>query len=139
MWCRWHSLSVWADPSIPSSKVSTSAVLVEGLYQGAVRVSRLLRHGDVGLSTFIDLDGEMVVLEGVCNRVVSDGGVMTVEGDRIIPYAVVTRFNSEFVKRLQYVNIFAELATVCNGQRKCYRRMFAEKSTCPSTPERLDS
>jgi acetolactate decarboxylase len=25
---------------------STSAALVEGLYQGAVRVSRLLRHGD---------------------------------------------------------------------------------------------
>lgn len=46
-------------------QVSTSAALVEGLYQGAVRVSRLLRHGDLGLGTFIDLDGEMVVLEGV--------------------------------------------------------------------------
>lgn len=42
-------------------QVSTSAALVEGLYQGAVRVSRLLRHGDFGLGTFIDLDGEMVV------------------------------------------------------------------------------
>src|ERR1700747_3321156 len=67
-------------------QVSTSAALVEGLYQGAVRVSRLLRHGDFGLGTFIDLDGEMVVLEGVCYRVASDGAVTTVEADRPIPY-----------------------------------------------------
>ena len=47
-------------------QVSTSAALVEGLYQGAVRVSRLLHHGDFGLGTFINLDGEMVVLDGIC-------------------------------------------------------------------------
>src|ERR1700734_2540760 len=75
-------------------QVSTSAALVEGLYQGAVRVSRLLSHGDFGLGTFIDLDGEMVVLEGVCYRVASDGRVTVVEGNRLIPYAVVTRFVS---------------------------------------------
>jgi hypothetical protein len=67
-------------------QVSTSAALVEGLYQGAVRVSQLLRHGNFGLGTFIDLDGEMVVLEGVCYRVTSDGVVTTEKGDRFIPY-----------------------------------------------------
>src|SRR5271168_3301881 len=70
-------------------QVSTSAALVEGLYQGAVRVSRLLRHGDFGLGTFIDLNGEMVVLNGVCYQVSSTGTVVTVDGDRLIPYAVV--------------------------------------------------
>ena len=79
-------------------QVSTSAALVEGLYQGAVRVSRLLRHGNFGLGTFIDLDGEMVVLEGTCYRVGSDGAVAPVEGDRLIPYAVVTRFSPDFAK-----------------------------------------
>src|SRR5580698_4682537 len=77
-------------------QVSTSAALVEGLYQGAVRVSRLLRHGNFGLGTFIDLDGEMVVLEGACYRVGSDGAVAPVDGDRLIPYAVVTRFSPDF-------------------------------------------
>src|SRR5580704_8653159 len=62
-------------------QVSTSAALVEGVYQGAVRVSRLLRHGDFGLGTFAELDGEMVVLDGVCYRVASDGVVTTVERD----------------------------------------------------------
>ena len=76
-------------------QVSTSAALVEGLYQGAVKVERLLSHGDFGLGTFIDLDGEMVVLDGACYQVSSDGTVSDVEGDRLIPYAVVTRFNAE--------------------------------------------
>lgn len=58
-----------ATPLHTLFQVSTSAALVEGIYQGAVRVSRLLQHGDFGLGTFIDLDGEMVVLDGVCYRV----------------------------------------------------------------------
>src|SRR5580692_3705990 len=73
-------------------QVSTSAALVEGLYQGAVKVDRLLAHGDFGLGTFIDLDGEMVVLDGLCYQVSSDGTVSEVECDRRIPYAIVTRF-----------------------------------------------
>jgi acetolactate decarboxylase len=106
-------------------QVSTSAALVEGLYQGAVRVSRLLRHGDFGLGTFIDLDGEMVVLEGVCYRVSSDGVVTTVEGDRLIPYAVVTRFHAEFAKQSQQVNSFSELVTVCDALRSTENVFYA--------------
>src|ERR1700683_50750 len=54
-------------------QVSTSAALAEGIYQGAVRVSRLLQHGDFGLGTFTDLDGEMVVLDGVCYQACASG------------------------------------------------------------------
>ena len=106
-------------------QVSTSAALVEGLYQGAVRVSRLLRHGDFGLGTFIDLDGEMVVLEGVCYRVASDGAVTKVEGDRLIPYAVVTRFSVEFAKRSQQVNSFSDLVAGCDGLRSSENVFYA--------------
>src|SRR6202008_812799 len=69
-------------------QVSTSAALVEGLYQGAVTVARLLAHGDFGVGTFIDLDGEMVILDGICYQVSSDGKVSSVEDDRLIPYAI---------------------------------------------------
>ena len=106
-------------------QVSTSAALVEGLYQGAVRVSRLLRHGDFGLGTFIDLDGEMVVLEGVCYRVASDGIVTNVEGDRLIPYAVVTRFSPELTKSSQRFNSFSELVAVCDGLRSTDNMFYA--------------
>jgi acetolactate decarboxylase len=106
-------------------QVSTSAALVEGLYQGAVRVSRLLGHGDFGLGTFIDLDGEMVVLDGVCYRVSSDGVVTTVDGDCLIPYAVVTRFSSEFSKRFQQLDSFAELVAVCDRLRESENVFYA--------------
>jgi acetolactate decarboxylase len=99
-------------------QVSTSAALVEGLYQGAVRVSRLLRHGDFGLGTFIDLDGEMVVLDGICYQISSRGEVSPVEGDRLIPYAVVTRFNAEFSKQFHQLHSFSELVSVCDSLRK---------------------
>jgi acetolactate decarboxylase len=98
-------------------QVSTSAALVEGLYQGAVRVSRLLRHGDFGLGTFIDLDGEMVVLDGICYQVSSSGAVAVIDGDQLIPYAVVTRFKAEFSKQFQRLNSFSELIAVCDELR----------------------
>jgi len=98
-------------------QVSTSAAVVEGLYQGAVRVSRLLRHGDFGLGTFIELDGEMVVLDGICYRVSVSGSVETVEADRLIPYAVVTRFNPEFSKQFHDLQSFSDLVSACDELR----------------------
>jgi acetolactate decarboxylase len=106
-------------------QVSTSAALVEGLYQGAVKVERLLSHGDFGLGTFIDLDGEMVVLDGICYQVSSDGKVSDVEGDRLIPYAVVTRFNPEFAQKHPELNSFAELVAVCDALRSSENLFYA--------------
>jgi acetolactate decarboxylase len=106
-------------------QVSTSAALVEGLYQGAVQVSRLLRHGDFGLGTFINLDGEMVVLNGVCYQVSSNGEVARVEGDRLIPYAVVTRFNAEFSQQHPSLASFAELVSICDALRASENLFYA--------------
>jgi acetolactate decarboxylase len=106
-------------------QVSTSAALVEGLYQGAVRVSRLLRHGDFGVGTFVDLDGEMVVLEGVCYRIPSDGHVSIVEGDCLIPYAVVTHFDAEFAKASQQFDGFIKLVSVCDALRSSDNLFYA--------------
>jgi acetolactate decarboxylase len=106
-------------------QVSTSAALVEGLYQGAVRVSRLLRHGDFGLGTFVDLDGEMVVLDGTCYQISSSGAVGTVEGDRLVPYAVVTRFHAEFAKQIHHLNGFSGLTSVCDKFRNSDNVFYA--------------
>ena len=47
-------------------QVSTSGALVQGVYQGCVRVAELLQHGDFGLGTFDGLDGEGILLDGRC-------------------------------------------------------------------------
>jgi len=73
-------------------QVSTSIALVEGVYQAAVRVGTLLEHGDLGLGTFESLDGEMVIVDGRCFQVRSDGSVHECGDDALSPFAVVTRF-----------------------------------------------
>ncbi|MBW8870509.1 MAG: acetolactate decarboxylase, partial [Acidobacteriales bacterium] len=75
-------------------------------------------------------DGEMVVLEGVCYRVASDGAVTAVEGDRLVPYAVVTRFNPEFAMRNQQFNSFSELIAVCDALRSSENVFYAFRVEC---------
>lgn len=116
-----------ATPLHTLFQVSTSAALVEGIYQGAVRVSRLLQHGDFGLGTFADLDGEMVVLDGICYQVTPTGAIATVEGDRLIPYAVVTRFSSNFRKEHQRIPTFEDLVQACDSLRDSNNVFYAFK------------
>jgi acetolactate decarboxylase len=73
-------------------QVSTATALVEGIYQGAVRVENLRQHGDHGLGTFEELDGEMVIVDGHFFQARCDGTVREVEDDVLTPFAVVTRF-----------------------------------------------
>ena len=56
-------------------QVSTSSELVEGVYTGAISSDVILKHGDLGLGTFENLDGEMVVLDGRIYRARGDGTV----------------------------------------------------------------
>jgi acetolactate decarboxylase len=74
---------------------STSTALVEGIYQGAVRVGTLREHGDLGLGTFEDLDGEMVVVDGHFFQVRCDSSVREVADVVLSPFAVITRFDPE--------------------------------------------
>jgi acetolactate decarboxylase len=73
-------------------QVSTATALVEGIYQGAVRVGTLREHGDLGLGTFGDLDGEMVIVDGQFFQVRCDGSVREVNDDVLSPFAAITHF-----------------------------------------------
>jgi acetolactate decarboxylase len=76
-------------------QVSTATALVEGIYQGAVRVGTLREHGDLGLGTFEHLDGEMVIVDGHVFQVRSDGSVRECDDNVLSPFAVITRFAPE--------------------------------------------
>jgi acetolactate decarboxylase len=81
-------------------QVSTSTALVEGIYQGAVRVGTLREHGNLGLGTFENLNGEMVVVDGKFFQVRYDGSVHECTDGVLSPFAVVTRFAPETEVRL---------------------------------------
>jgi len=76
-------------------QVSTSGALVQGVYQGCVRVGDLLRHGDFGLGTFAGLDGEGILLDGTCWQARSDGSVREAPADAEAPFWVTTHFRAD--------------------------------------------
>jgi acetolactate decarboxylase len=98
-------------------QVSTSGALVAGVYRGVVSVQSLLRHGDFGLGTFANLDGEMVVLEGHVYQVQGTGRVSEAPPTAGAPFAVVTRFSPETDLEIGSIANFSELEKRCDGLR----------------------
>lgn len=76
------------------------AALVDGVYDGETTVETLLARGDFGLGTFDALDGEMVILDGVCYRLTDDGRASVADAGDRTPYAVVTRFATHVRARI---------------------------------------
>ncbi|HET7284331.1 MAG TPA: acetolactate decarboxylase, partial [Nitrososphaeraceae archaeon] len=61
----------------------------------------LRKYGDLGLGTFENLDGGMVILNGHFFQVRSDGSVRKAGDDDLSPFAVVTHFKSDMTVELQ--------------------------------------
>jgi len=76
-------------------QISTSGALVAGVYDREVSVGSILKHGDFGLGTFANLDGEMVVVDGRAFQVHGTGNVSEATPDAGAPFAVVTRFSPQ--------------------------------------------
>ena len=81
-------------------QVSTLQALALGFSKSVITVKELLRHGDMGLGTFEDVAGEMIVLDGKCYRAKNDGNVVPAEDERGVPFASVCCFQSERLEKL---------------------------------------
>lgn len=66
--------------------------LVEGIYEQKIPFAQIRRHGDFGLGTFDQLDGEMVMLDGQIYQMTADGQVTPVGDQALTPFACVTFF-----------------------------------------------
>jgi acetolactate decarboxylase len=64
--------------------------LVEGIYKENIPLAEIKKHGDFGLGTFNDLDGEMVMLDGQVYQIASDGHVAVIDDSALAPFACVT-------------------------------------------------
>jgi len=79
-------------------QISTLNALALGYTRKVVDIAELLSHGDTGLGTFENLDGEMIVVDGHCYRADDNGSVTEPPLKTGIPFASVSvlRGNSEF-------------------------------------------
>jgi acetolactate decarboxylase len=75
--------------------------LVEGLYEEKIPFTQIKQHGDFGLGTFDDLDGEMVMLDGQIYQIASTGRVHRVDEQAWTPFACVTFYRPSSHDRLE--------------------------------------
>src|SRR3954467_4831814 len=96
-------------------QISTSTALVEGVYSGSVSSSVLLEHGDFGLGTFEDLDGEMVILDGQIYQVTDRARHRT--DDFLVPFASITHFRAKSSFEIDNVTCLKGIELACDQQR----------------------
>ena len=105
-------------------QVSTTGALVEGVTQGAITVGKLIQHGDFGIGTFADFDGEMVVLDGRAYHVTPDGVSVAAETAQV-PFAVVTHFAPEREAGFEAIASLDDLLGCLDGLRNTGNEFFA--------------
>ena len=71
---------------------SLMTALLDGIYDGELTIGDILGKGNFGLGTFDGLDGEMLILDGVCHQLTSDGKARVADLDQRTPFTVVTNF-----------------------------------------------
>lgn len=71
---------------------SLMSALLDGIYDGEMTIGEILGHGNFGIGTFDGLDGEMVILDGVCWQLRGDGTATRASMEQRSPYTVVTNF-----------------------------------------------
>ncbi|MBE6741144.1 MAG: acetolactate decarboxylase [Ruminococcaceae bacterium] len=69
-------------------QVSTLQALALGYTRPVATVKELLEHGDTGLGTFENVDGEMIILDGVCYQAKQDGSIESSDDEAGVPFAV---------------------------------------------------
>ena len=69
-------------------QASTLQALALGYTRPVITVRELLQYGDTGLGTFENVDGEMIVVDGVCYQAKQDGSVVPTNEEAGVPFAV---------------------------------------------------
>ncbi len=80
--------------------------LMKGCYEENTTIGELKRHGNLGLGTFNDLDGEMTMLDGIVYQLKEDGFAHEVSDTAQTPFACATFYRpttvEEIVQELDY-------------------------------------
>jgi acetolactate decarboxylase len=114
-----------AQPIHTLFQVSTSGALVAGVYSGVVSCTTILQHGDFGLGTFANLDGEMIVVDGRVYQIQGSGRVSEAARDAEAPFAVVTWFKPETETSITNVSGYKELEARCDVLRRSGNIFYA--------------
>ncbi|MBR2547629.1 MAG: acetolactate decarboxylase [Eubacterium sp.] len=88
-------------------QVATLQSLMTGYTRAVITVDDLMKHGDTGLGTFEDVNGEMIVCGGHCYKAADDGSVTEADPEEGVPFASVAfvGYGSDIIKTFDLDNI----------------------------------
>jgi acetolactate decarboxylase len=90
-------------------QISMYSVLAEGGYDGDVKYKDLKHHGDLGIGTFDNLDGEMIALAGEFYQIKADGKAYPAQDSMEAPFAIVTFFKPDKAVSLDNISDYEQL------------------------------
>ncbi|MDA8305902.1 MAG: acetolactate decarboxylase [Deltaproteobacteria bacterium] len=98
------ALKHFLKPEAGGSPVYLSApvnALMKGIYRERTTIADVKKHGDFGLGTFNNLDGEMMLLDNVAYQLRTDGLTSVVAENVQTPFACASFFNPLSVEEVQ--------------------------------------
>ncbi len=76
-------------------QTSLMSALIAGVYEGPTTIADLLKHGDFGLGTFNQLDGELIAFDNQVFQLHANGSAHPAQLDQKTPFAVFTFFKPD--------------------------------------------
>lgn len=101
--------------------------LSAGVYDGDLTVNKLKKHGDFGLGTFNNIDGEMIVLDGKISQVKTDGVPVEADKNLLSPFAAVTFFRSDKTIELKTPQTLQQIKKIIDASVPSANYLYAVK------------
>jgi acetolactate decarboxylase len=106
-------------------QISTSAALVQGVLAGEISSALMMEAGDLGLGTFEDFDGEMMIIDGEIFRMGASGVTRVGPSEIKIPFAQVCWFTSQQSCSFRKIANLLELLATCTQCRRSENLFYA--------------
>lgn len=80
---------------MPVFQYSTASALMAGVAAQGMPVADVVRHGQFGLGTVLNMDGEIVIADGTAYHLCANGNPAVLPADAQLPFAMVGDFEGE--------------------------------------------
>ena len=100
-----------------------------GKYDGYMPYSELAEHGDFGIGTVHELDGEMIALNGIFYQIPVDGKPRQIDPSIKAPYATITFFKEDIKKTLKDPVDYFDIQTIIKTLMPTENAIYAIKIT----------
>ena len=108
-------------------QVSAFNVFSEGNFDGNVTYAELAKHGNFGIGTLNQLNGEMIAFDGKFYQIPTNDSPREIGSEEKTPYATVTFFSSDYTFPVANVTSYLQLTENINSTLLNFNVIYAIK------------